>query len=114
MSLDHLMKMSRVVKNNQRYLQLLIKCPCIQRKYLLETASPEQVHAIVQAAHNMCRGYIPLTIQEKEALMPFKQSILDLENPETPFKTKKKILIQEGGSFIPDLLVPFLSGLMML
>ena len=101
--------MSRVVKNNQSYLQCLINSPSHQRQVLLETATPEQVHAIVQAAHNICRGSVPLTNQEKEVLTPYKESIKDLEDPSISLKRKKDILIQEGGSFIPDLLLPILT-----
>ena len=106
--------MSQVVKKNRSYLQLLVYCPHHQRKLLLETATPAQVHAIVQAAHNLCRGHIPLSNREKEILMPFKDSIKELEDPSTPYKKKKQILVQEGGSFIPDMLTPFLSALLLL
>ena len=107
----HFVNMSQVVKKNHSYLQFLVTCPVHQRKLLLETATPEQVHAIVQAVHNICRGYIPLTNRENEILLPFRDSIQDLEDPNIPYKKEKQILVQEGGSFVPDILIPFLSGL---
>ena len=105
--------MSHVVRKNRSYLQLLVSCPTHQRQFLLETATPEQVHAIVQAAHNVRQGYVPLSSREVSILTPHKDSIESLQDPNTPFKKKKQILVQEGGSFIPDLLIPFLSGLLL-
>ena len=106
--------MSQVVKRNRGYLHLLVSCPAHQRQFLLDTASPEQVHAIVQAAHNVSRGYVPLSNRDKQILTPYKDSIKDLEDPSIPYKEKKQILVQEGGAFIPDLLTTFLGGLLML
>lgn len=105
--------MSRVVKNNLSFLHLLATCPAHQKQILLESATPEQVHAMVQAAHNIYRGYVPLTPAEKEALMPYKESIQELQDPSASFRTKKRIIVQEGGSFIPDLLLPLLTTLLL-
>jgi len=106
--------MSRVVRNNIGYLQLLTACPDNQKQFLLSTATPEQIHAIVQVIHNYLHGYLPTTEQERRALRPYKEAIYALHHPSKPFKKKKKILVQEGGSFITELLTPFISGLLML
>ena len=39
--------MSRVVKNNRGFLQLLAHCPIHLCEFLLRTATPEQMHALV-------------------------------------------------------------------
>ena len=104
--------MFHVVRKNRDYLQLLVFCPNHQRQFLLDTATPEQVHAIVQAAHNIRQGYTPLSNHEISRLSPHKDSIENLRNSNIPYKEKKQMLVQEGGSFIPDLLIPFLSGLL--
>ena len=51
---NHFTTMSRVVKKNLPFLHLLTCCPEHQRQFLLETATPEQIHALVQILFNMC------------------------------------------------------------
>ena len=43
--------MSRVVNNNRGFLQLLADCPAYQRQFLLKTATPQQLHALVQVLY---------------------------------------------------------------
>ena len=45
--------MSRVVKNNRGFLQLLSDCPSKQRQFLLRTATPQQLHALLQVIYNV-------------------------------------------------------------
>ena len=45
--LVHFVAMSRVVNNNRGFLQLLADCPAYQRQFLLKTATPKQLHALV-------------------------------------------------------------------
>ena len=44
--------MSRVVNNNRGFLHLLADCPVHQRQFLLKTATPQQLHALVQVLYN--------------------------------------------------------------
>ena len=50
--LVHFVAMSRVVNNNRGFLQLLAGCPAYQRQFLLKTANPQQLHALVKALYN--------------------------------------------------------------
>ena len=36
---------------------------------------------------------------------------MNLALPDVPYKTKKRILVQEGGGFIQDLLAPVVTSL---
>ncbi len=105
--------MSRVVKNNLGFLQALLSCAPHQRQYLLTTATPEQVHALVQATHNVLSCNVPTSEEERIRIRRHKDAQETLIDPATPFKKKKQLLVQEGGSFIPDLLVPVLASLLM-
>ena len=40
-----------------------------------------------------------------------KDALLDLARPNVPYKTKKRVLVQEGSGFIEDLLAPVVSSL---
>lgn len=105
------MTMSQIVKRNRGYLQLLACCPHHQRQFLLETATPQQMHAIVQAIHNVLHSHVPVTEQVSLKLIPYKDSIVDLVNSKVPYKYKKKLLVQEGSGFIQDVLTPVITSL---
>ena len=51
-----------VVNNNRGFLQLLADCPAYQRQFLLKTASPQQLHALVQVLYNILNEYILLMV----------------------------------------------------
>ena len=52
--------MSLVVNNNRGFLQLLADCPVHHRQFLLKTATPQQIHALVQALYNILMGHISI------------------------------------------------------
>ena len=108
--LVHFVAMSRVVNNNRGLLQLLAACPAYQRQFLLKTATPQQLHALVQVLYNILMGHIPIP-EEKRILLPYKDALLNLASPNVPFKTKKRVLVQEGIGFIEDVLAPVVSSL---
>ena len=110
-SLVHFEAMSRVVNNNRGFLQLLADCPAYQRQFLLKTATPQQLHALVQVLYNVFMGHIPIPEENKRILLPYKDALLDLASPNVPYKTKKRVLVQEGSGFIEDVLAPVVSSL---
>ena len=101
--------MSRVVKNNIPFLHFLTCCPEHQRQFLLETATPKQIHALVQIFSNMCHGNIPVSKEVKRNLKKHTDALVSLVESSVPFKTKKQTLAQEGGGFTQDLLIPVLT-----
>ena len=103
--------MSRLVNNNRGFLQLLAACPAYQRQFLLKTATPQQLHALVQVLYNLLMGHIPISEENKRVLLPYKDALLNLASPNVPFKTKKRVLVQEGSGFIEDVLAPVVSSL---
>ena len=109
--LVHFVAMSRVVNNNRGFLQLLAACPAYQRQFLLKTATPQQLHALVQVLYNLLMGHIPISEENKRVLLPYKDALLNLASTNVPFKTKKRVLVQEGSGFIEDVLAPVVSSL---
>ena len=61
--------MSRVVKKNCGFLQLLAQCPHHQLKSLLKTATLQQVRALVQIIYNVLTEDIPFTEEQKRKVM---------------------------------------------
>ena len=105
------MIMSRVVKNNRGFLQLLSDCPSKQRHFLLRTATPQQLHALLQVIYNVLTENIPVSEEVKAILRSHKDALLNLAQLNVPYKTKKRILVQEGSGFIQELLTPAISSL---
>ena len=107
----HFEAMSRVVNNNCGFLQLLADWPARQRQFLLRTASPQQLHALVQVLYNILKEYILIPEENKRNVLPYKDALVNLAETNVPYKTKKRILVQEGDGFIQDLLVPAVTSL---
>ena len=75
------------------------------------TATPQQVHALVQVLYNVLKQHIPFPEQNRQKLLPYKDALISLAEPNVPYKKKEYILLQEGGGFIQDLLPPVISSL---
>ena len=102
--------MPRVVNNNRGFRQLLAACPAYQRKFLLKTATPQQLHALVHVLYNMLTGHISIPEENKRILQSYEDALLDLVRPNVPYKTNKRVLVQEGCGFIEDLVAPVVSS----
>ena len=103
--------MSRVVNNNRGFLQLLADYPVHQRQFLLKTATPQQLHVLVQVLYNILEGQTTIPEENKRILLPYKDALLNLARPNVPYKTKKRFLVQEGSGVIEDVLAPVVSSL---
>ena len=110
-SLVRFEEMFHVVNNNRGFLQLLADCPAYQLRFLLKTATPQQLHALVQVLYNVLMGHIPIPEENKRILLPYKDALLDLASPNVPYKTKKRVLVQEGSGFIEGVLASVVSSL---
>ena len=105
LSLVHFVAISRVLNSNRGFLQLLADCPVHQRQFLLKTATAQQLHAIDQVLYNILMGHIPIPEENREnkrILLLYKDALLNLARPNVPYKTKKRVLVQEGSGFIED------------
>ena len=56
-------------------------------------------------------GHISIPEQNKRILQSYKDALIDLARPDVPYKTKKRVLVQEVSGFIEDLLAPVVSSL---
>ena len=64
--------MSQAIKNNRGFLQLLAVCPAHQRQFLLRTASPQQLHALVQVLYNVLKEYILIPEEKMRKVLSYK------------------------------------------
>ena len=102
---------SRVVNNNRGFLQLLADCPAYQRQFLLKTAASQQLHSHKQVTSVIQLEHISIPEENKRILLPYKDALLNLVSPNVPYKTKKRVLVQEGSGFIEDVSAPVVSSL---
>ena len=86
--------MSRVVNTNRDFLQLLADCPAYQSYTMYSWDTFRSTKKVI-----------------KRILLPYKDTLLDLASPNVPYKTKKRVLVQEGSGFIEDVLAPVVSSL---
>ena len=100
-----------VVKNNFGFLKLLADCPSHERHFLLRTATPQQIRALVQVLHKILNKYIPIPEENRRKLLSYKETLSFLASPAVPYKTRKRMLAQDGGGFVQDLLVPVITTL---
>ena len=56
-------------------------------------------------------AHISIPEQNKRILQSYKDALIDLARPDVPYKTKRRVLIQEVSGFIEDLLAPVVSSL---
>ena len=87
--LVHLVAMCRVLNNNRVFLQLLADCPVHQRQFLLKTATPQQLHALVQVLYTILMGHISIPEESRRILQSYKDALLDLARPDVSYKLNK-------------------------
>ena len=56
-------------------------------------------------------GYTPIPEENKRILLPYRDGLLSLVSLNVPYKTKKRVLVQERSGIIEDVLAPVVSGL---
>lgn len=79
------------------------------RKALLEKANPEIIKTICEISKNTLNGNSCLSAGGKKKIEKYKKQLRMLSSPKASFKSKKKLIIQNGG-FLPALLGAVLSG----
>ena len=54
--------------------------------------------------------HISIPEENNRILQTYKDALLDLARPNVPYKTKKRVLVQEGSGCIEGSLVPVVSS----
>ena len=58
--------------------------PVYQRQFPLKTATPQQIHALVQVLYNILMGHISIPEENKRMLLSYKDALLDLARRNVP------------------------------
>ena len=100
--------MSTRVKRQAAILQTLANGHPHVCQAIVKGANPDLLKCLSECAHNILKGNIPLTPEEKAELIKYKQKVRQVANKRIALKTKRKTL--QTGGFLPALLAPLLSS----
>ena len=81
------------------------------RKSILQVAPDDLVKAIYEIVYNVLCGNHKIQNKTKTELKKYKNHLRKLVNPSQSLTAKRKVLVQQGGSFLPFLLSSVLSGI---
>lgn len=99
------------MQRNLNWLKAIRCCSKSEKEQLLKAAKPEAVNAICDCVHNILRGNVPLTANEKKSLQSKKSILRKLANRKVKATERKKILVQHGSGFLNSILGPVLGAL---
>lgn len=85
-------------------LKVLVKTTPSMRKAILKEADKNLVNSICEICDNTLIGNIPLTQTQKTKVRKHKHIIRKLAQRGQGWKTKREVLHQHGGAFLPILL----------
>lgn len=98
-------------KKHGPYLQVLAKGSPKQRQGLIHGASKDLINCICEGALNTLNGNVPLKRHEKKRLLKHRNQLRSLSKKRVSVASKKKILLQRGGSLLAALLPPLIGVL---
>ena len=104
--------MSRSVRNSSDVIKFLCKTKPHYRKALLKSADKDLIHSICECVYNILIGKVPLAKSQKVNISKHKTTLRRLLKPGVSFRSRKKLIIQKGGGFLPLLLTPIISGVL--
>ena len=103
--------MSKRMRENLPYLQILAKCKPRLRKLIIDNGPPSIVLCLSECCLNLLKGVVPLTPRQKKRLSRYKTHLRALASKKVSKKRKKQYLNQKGGNLLTTLLPPVLSVL---
>ena len=98
------------LKHHYNELRALCKCKGKKRRMLLQHASGNLIRTVAQVGKNLLKGNIKLSDHQKRRLRRHKKTLHALSMKRSSLKSKRRLLMQKGGAFLPLLLGPILSA----
>ncbi|KAJ8019439.1 hypothetical protein HOLleu_41037 [Holothuria leucospilota] len=93
------------------YLQVLAKGSPKQKQGIISGASKDLIHCLCEGAVNTLKGNVPLNRLQKKKLRKHRNTLRTLANRRVSIPSKRKLLLQRGGSFLAALLPPLIGVL---
>lgn len=98
-----------IKKHGSTVMAIMQSSPKIRKK-LVKKASAPVIKCVSECCHNVLKGHVPLTEDQKKKLHSKRQQLRNLASKSVSIHKKKRILNQKGG-FLPLLLGPLLPTL---
>ena len=100
-----------LIKKHGHMMMALLKASPQMRKDMTKHASKDLIHCVSECCHNVLKGNVPLSSTHLKKLKPKRQLLRKLADKKVSLQTKKRIINQKGGGFLP-LLAPLLAPLL--
>jgi hypothetical protein len=100
------------LRNNEAFLRLLVGTTPVQRKYLIGTATKDQIECILECAYNVLKRNVPLSPQQEALIRKYRTPAYKLIDKRIPITEKKRLLVQQRGGFLPALLAPIVGAIL--
>lgn len=98
------------LKTNKHMLHVLKNCKANVRKIIIKNAPAEFIKTLCEICMNVLNGNLKISKKCKDKVKFYKKTLRDLASKKFKIKTKKKILVQKGGAFLPILIGALLSS----
>lgn len=98
----------RILKNLDK-LKTLYQCNKAEQKHFLKIARPETINTLCDCIHNILKGKVNLTQDQKRKLSSKKKILRKLTDRKNKVPQRKKLLIQHGGGFLNYILGPVIK-----
>jgi hypothetical protein len=96
------------LKQHRYFLNLLAKSSPSQKRALLRSADKSQISSLCEICLNVLAGNIPIKVKK---FSKYKKTIRKIADKKTSLNTKKRLLVNQIGGFLPALLPIVLSAL---
>lgn len=103
--------MSTCVIKHIHLLDALAKAKPAERKSILKKSNFGLIKSIVECIENVLDGNVKLDKKRIKKLKKYKAQLRKIYASGRKWTSKKKVIIQTGGGFLPALLVPIISAL---
>lgn len=100
-----------LIKNSE-LLRALTKLGIKERVALLKIVGDKEIHCLCECIYNTLKGKVPLTQTQKKGLSRHKVTLRRIVKPKESIHKKRKLLVQKGGSLLPLILSPIITGLL--
>lgn len=103
--------MSKCVIKHIHTLDALARAKPSERRDLLKRANFELIKSIVECVENVLNGNVKLDKNHLKRLKRYKSQLRKIKTSSKKWSSKKKVIIQTGGSFLPSLLLPVIGAI---
>lgn len=99
-----------IAKHNKDLLRVLHSARPKVRKAILKEADKDIVCTLCEISDNLLCGNLPLNKSHKDKISKHKSILRRLAKRGEHWKSKKKVITQSGGAFVPLLISALLSA----